>query len=183
MADGPSMHRFIVTGVTVVACAAALAAQQPTTTPPSGALARAGATPPALAGPSQSFFAVIQGSAVTSSNAAIAGAPVRLRDIRFGRIIDSQTTDAAGHFTFRNVDPGAYVVELLGKDERPRAASNVINADAGQAISTIVRVSDNKPPGGFIHSGAPVALAVTAAAAAAGVLAITPGTAQDISPR
>src|SRR5689334_19965968 len=65
---------------------------------------------------------VISGNALTATNAPLSGAAVRLRDARYGRILDSQTTDAAGVFEFKPVDPGSYVVELLGNDQRVAAA-------------------------------------------------------------
>jgi len=174
------MHRFFVTGVVTIAYAVGLVAQQPA---PAGTLVRAEAQTRALPGTPQSVFAVVQGSAISAANTMIAGGVVRLRDIKFGRITDVQTTDTAGHFAFTSVDPGSYVVELLGKDERVLAASDIVTVEAGRNVSTIVRVPSNVAPGGFFHSGVPVAVAVAAAAAAAGVLAITPGSAPDMSPR
>jgi len=174
------MHRFLVAGFVTFAVAASVLAQQ---TPPAGTLVRAEPQARTLPGTPQSVFAVIQGSAISAANTMIAGGVVRLRDIKFGRITDVQTTDASGHFAFTSVDPGSYVVELLGKDEKVLAASDIVTVEAGRNMSTIVRVPSNTPPSGFFHGGVPVAVAVAAAAAAAGVVAITPGTTPDMSPR
>src|SRR5262245_22905203 len=57
---------------------------------------------------------LIQGNALTATNAALADAPVRLRDVRSGRIVASTRTDRSGLFSFRPVDPGSYIVELVG---------------------------------------------------------------------
>ena len=174
------MHRFLLAGFVTIAYAASLLAQQAA---PAGTLVRAEAQPRTLPGTPQSVFAVIQGSAISAANTMIAGGIVRLRDIKFGRITDVQTTDAAGHFAFTSVDPGSYVVELLGKDEKVLAASDIVTVEAGRNRSTIVRVPSNVPPSGFFSGGVPVAVAVAADAAAAGVLAVTPGSAPDMSPR
>ena len=44
----------------------------------------------------------IQGSVLTSSNGMLTDGTVRLRDARFGRIVDVTTTDKAGLFMFRH---------------------------------------------------------------------------------
>src|ERR687888_525147 len=59
-------------------------------------------------------FATIQGNALTANNGQLPNVTVRLRDARFGRIIAMQVTDKAGMFVFRDLDPGTYIVELLG---------------------------------------------------------------------
>src|SRR5579864_4855907 len=73
-------------------------------------VARAGAR-------SEAFSTTIQGNALTSTNGQLANTIVRLRDARFGRIIDSQLTDESGLFAFRTVDPGSYIVEIMGADQ------------------------------------------------------------------
>ncbi len=59
-------------------------------------------------------FATIQGNALDSRRGILPDSPVRLRDARSGRIIGAQRTDKSGQFEFRAVDPGSYIVELLG---------------------------------------------------------------------
>jgi hypothetical protein len=125
-----------------------------------------------LPGTRPNVFTTIQGNALNSTNGFLADAPVRLRDVRFGRIVDTTMTDKAGLFTFRNVDPGSYVVELVGKDQAILAASQVLNVDAGAAVSAVVKLPFRIPPfGGLLGHSAASALAVASVAAASGVLA------------
>jgi hypothetical protein len=102
----------------------------------------------------------------------MADAIVRLRDARAGRIVDTVTTDRTGLFAFRAVDPGTYIVELLGEDGRVLAASQMLNVSAGEVISALVKLPFRLPPfGGILGHSVPSAVAVTAAAVTSGVLA------------
>ena len=136
-----------------------------------------------LPGTRQSAFATIQGNALNSVNGPLPNNVVRLRDARFGRIVDTQTTDRSGLFTFQNVDPGSYIVELMGNDQTVLAAGQVLNVNAGDAASTLVKLPFRIPPFARVlgHS-APQAATVLSAAAAAGVLA-TKVTGDAVSPR
>src|SRR5256885_1460283 len=73
---------------------------RPTTPPRSGPV-----NPDArvLAGTGSDAFTTIQGSVLTSSNGMLTDGTVRLRDARFGRIVDVTTTDNAGVLVFRQV--------------------------------------------------------------------------------
>src|SRR5471030_1869113 len=66
-----------------------------------------------LPGTRAGVLSSIQGNAVSASNGSLADTLVRLRDARFGRIVDTVTTDKQGMFAFRGVDPGNYVVEVM----------------------------------------------------------------------
>src|SRR5262245_4681635 len=81
--------------------------------------------------------ASIQGNAVTSTNAPLVDSVVRLRDARSGRITASLRTDKAGLFSFDRVEPGSYIVELVGSDQHVLAASQILNVNAGDAISAV----------------------------------------------
>ena len=94
-----------------------------------------------LPGTRVDVFATIQGNALTTTDRALANAFVRLRDARAGHIVEWQVTDADGLFVFRSVNPGSYVVEILGLDESSvLAASQVLTAGAGQIVSAIVKL-------------------------------------------
>jgi hypothetical protein len=152
-----------------------------------------GVTPTVLPGTQESAFSVIQGNVLSSSNGPLADRIVRLRDARLGRIVDSQVTDRSGFFTFRAVDPGNFVVELVGNDQTVVAASQILNVNAGQAVSAVVRLPFRIPPfaGIFGHgageAGATIpsaAATVLSVAADAGVLAQNVvSTTPDMSPR
>jgi hypothetical protein len=88
----------------------------------------------------------IQGNALDSANSQLAYAGVRLRDARFGRIVDTQYTDNAGLFEFKGIEPGAYVVEILGTDQTILAASQLIIVDAGDSALALVKLPFKVPP-------------------------------------
>ena len=126
---------------------------------------------------SGSFSSTIQGHVLTSTNGAMPNVTVRLRDARFGRIVDTQLTDASGLFTFQNIEPGSYVVELMAADRSTiLTASQMIYVNAGDALSAVIKLPLRIPPfAGLMGSVSPSAAAVQAAAMS--VLAVTtPGT-------
>ena len=132
--------------------------------------ARAGA-PAVLPGTRETAFSKIQGSALDSTSGILPDSPGRLRDARLGRIIRTQRTDRSGVFEFRNVDPGSYIVELLGPTDSVLAASQLINVNAGEAVSAVVKLPFRLPPlGGLFGHTTAQAIAITSAAAATGVL-------------
>ena len=192
------MYRLLLAGVGVFAAASvSLSAQRPATAAAKAA-ARAtvqrGTTPTVLPGTPASAFTTIQGNALSSTNGQLANTIVRLRDARLGRIVDTQVTDRAGLFAFNAVDPGIYVVELVGNAQTVLAASQVLSANAGDVVSAIVRLPFRIPPSeGLLGHGASQAATISALAAASGVLAesavTTPAAAgasttlTDISPR
>ena len=59
------------------------------------------------------MLSTIQGNAVNSTNGALADTVVRLRDAR-SAASSRPTTDNAGLFAFQAVDPGSYIVEMMG---------------------------------------------------------------------
>lgn len=193
------MHRFVL-GICALVTALALPAHaQQAATPAArskavrarpaaaGAAGRVAATPTrsntplVLPGTPETAFTTIQGNALDSANQMLPDSPVRLRDARLGRIVDRQVTDKSGLFAFRTVDPGSYVVELLSSDNTVLAASQVLNVNAGEAVSAIVKLPFRIPPfGGLFGHSAAQALTVTSAAAATGVL--TQAATSDVSP-
>lgn len=140
------------------------------------------ATPAILPGTPATAFATIHVRAVSATNTALRGWLVRLRDVRFGRVIASHLTDEAGTFAFRDVDPGSYVIELLGANQSIQGTSALLNVDAGAVEFAVIRLPTR--PGAlaaFFDQGVAQAAIITAAAAAAGVLAVQSTT--DVSPR
>jgi hypothetical protein len=92
-------------------------------------------------------------------------------------------TDKAGLFVFRAVEPGSYIVELVGADQTVLAASDLLNVDAGDAVSAVVKLPFRLPPfGGLLGHTVASAAAIAATAAAAGVLA-APVTGEPVSAR
>jgi len=130
------------------------------------------AVPRVLPGTRESAFSTIKGNAIDSTDKALPHTLVRLRDASFGRIVDRQITDSTGLFGFRTVDPGPYVVELLGIDEKVLAASELLNVGAGEAVSVVVQLPIGISPFASVLGHADSrAGAVMAAAGDSGVLA------------
>jgi hypothetical protein len=179
------MHRNRLAAILLTVLMAGPAAGQP----PQGSPASAVSVP---RGAGVNVMTLIQGNAFTSTNAPLADTLVRLRNARTGRIVASTRTDRAGLFAFRPSDPGSYIVELVGpadpgnpgnNDQRVLAASEILNVDAGDAASVIVRLPFRlQPYAGVLGHTVASALLVTATAAAAGVLA-SQVAGEPVSPR
>src|SRR5581483_10042297 len=158
------MRRYIVVTAGVLVFGAIPINAQIVTAPTTTARAIPPRTPPRLLpGTRAGVFSTIQGNA------------------RLGQVIDAQTTDKAGLFTFRGIEPGSYIVELVGVDEAVLAASQILAANGADLISAIVKLPFRAPVlQRLIGDAVGSATAVTAQAASSGVLAAT--TTEPISP-
>jgi len=116
----------------------------------------------------------IQGNALDSTNGNLPNALVRLRDARFGRIVDTELTDKSGLFTFRTLDPGSYIVEVIGNDSSVLAASEILNIEAGEIVSAIVQLPFAAPTFTALigTNTLATATAIVTEAAATGVVAV-----------
>lgn len=156
-----------------------LAAQQPTAV---ATMVRAGSSSTVVAKAMvqrahADAFTMIQGNALNSTNGAMNDVLIRLRDARFGRIVDTQLTDKSGLFSFKAIDPGTYIVEMISNDESAvLAASQLLNVNAGEAVSAVVKLPFRVPPFAGIlgTSSTPTASVLTAQAAAGSIAAIVP---------
>ncbi len=116
----------------------------------------------------------IQGTAVNWTNSAMANTPIRLRDARLGRILDSVMTDRFGSFEFDSLEPGSYVVEMMSPSrDTVLAATPIINVGSDQRVAALVKLPARPSVGGAFGTSLASVLAVTSAAVAAGVLATT----------
>src|SRR5581483_4507427 len=98
------MRRYIVVTAGVLVFGAIPINAQIVTAPTTTARAIPPRTPPRLLpGTRAGVFSTIQGNALSETNASLSNAVVRLRDARLGQVIDAQTTDKAGLFTFRGI--------------------------------------------------------------------------------
>ena len=167
------MHRlrmFVVCAL--VGFVPASGSAQPARTPGRSPVPVSGSLPGKAPGTGAARLTSVQGNALDSSNAALPDSQVRLRDARYGRVVDTQITDRAGLFAFGAIEPGTYVVELIGKDRKVAAASELLGVGAGEVVSTIVKLPFRVPPfGGVFGHTVQQSLAVMSAAAASGVLA------------
>ena len=184
----PRIMYLITVGWLVAATMHVAAQQQPNgaaAAVPRSTIARAMpariAPPKLLPGTRPNVFSIIQGNALTSTNAALTDATMRLRDARFGQIVETQRTDRAGLFTFPKVDPGIYIVEIIGLDQvSVLAASEVLTVGPGEAVSAVVKVPFNSQVIGIrgpLDRSTSSANVLTTQAASAGILATqAPGT-------
>lgn len=162
------MHRIILAVVTGVLLGTTFPAAQ--TASVSAARALPGTRPNVLG--------VIQGNALNSTNGPLADAILRLRDARNGRIVDSQVSDRDGLFIFKGVEPGSYIVEIVSRDQKTLAASEMLNVNGGERLSALVRLPMQHIPvaaavaAGIIGLSGPAIAAVTTAAGAAQILAV-----------
>ncbi len=153
-----------------------LSAQQQAVTTTARAVTTKAMSKAAAAKARQAGLTMIQGNALTSANGHLNGAVVRLRDARYGRIVDTQLTDETGLFAFKALDPGNYIIEVMSNDQTILAASQMMNVNAGEAVSAVVKLPFRIPPfaGLMGSSSTPSAAAVASQAAASSVLAIVP---------
>jgi hypothetical protein len=123
-----------------------------------------------------SALTTIQGNALDSSNGQLANVSVRLRDARFGRIVESQYTDQSGMFAFKPLEPGTYIVEIIANDESILAASQLLNVHGGETITAVVKLPFRVPPFANLMGTTPTPSAVGVAleAAATGITALVP---------
>jgi hypothetical protein len=158
----------------VVAGSWSVSGQQAGTVTPANAVRTA--VPRLLPSSRSGFLTIIQGNALTSSNGPMPNTLVRLRDARFGRVVDMQVTDKSGMFGFRVVDPGSYIVEMMANDQTLLAASQILNVNAGDAVSAIVKLPLRIPPfaGLLASTSAPTAALIASQAAATGIAAAVP---------
>jgi len=120
-----------------------------------------------------SSLTTIQGNALDATNGNLPNVVVRLRDARFGRIVDTEFTDKSGLFSFRTLDPGSYIVELMGNNSSVLAASQILNIEAGEIVSAIVQLPLLAPAFGVAGtSTVATAAAIVTEAAATGVVAV-----------
>lgn len=131
----------------------------------------------ALARAKANSLTTIQGNALSSTNGQLNGVMVRLRDARFGRIVETQLTDKSGLFAFKAIDPGSYIIEMMANDQSIMAASQLLNVNAGEAVSAVVKLPFRVPPfAGVLGSttSTPTAAAVATEAAVSSVAAVVP---------
>lgn len=114
----------------------------------------------------------IVGSAWNVDNSPIKFANLRLRDVVEGRIEALTKANEVGEFTFENVPPGSYVVELVNDAGKVETIGHVFTIAPGETVATFVRLSGRVPwITTFFKS---TAGAVAATAAGTGITALAP---------
>jgi hypothetical protein len=82
--------------------------------------------------------ASIAGTARTNAGRTLARTPVRLRNVVTNLIVGTTTSDDDGQFGFVGLQPGTYVVEVLGASGEIIGTSSAIGISAGAAIGGVV---------------------------------------------
>jgi hypothetical protein len=120
------------------------------------------------AGPAlESRSTSIIGTAWNADGSPIKGANLRLRNIVTGKVEAASKANDAGRFTFDNVEPGSYVVELVSDAGHVRTIGHTFTIAPGETVATFVRLTPKVPwTTAFFDS---TAGSVTSTAAIAGV--------------
>ena len=100
-------------------------------------------TPPSVVALGGRINAIV-GNARTALNAAVPFARLRLRNIATGEIEARATADEEGRFTFLDIMPSGYIVELLGPDGEVIATSEFVSVGLGDLRETTVRAADGQ---------------------------------------
>lgn len=117
-------------------------------------------------------FNGIIGSARTGLNAPVPFARLVLRNPVTGKIEARAVADDNGEFTFLDVEPNAYVVEMLGPEDAVFAASDPVTVNIGELREATVRLPAGREVLAALGTVAPTADQAIRAAATSGVNAV-----------
>ena len=135
---------------------------------------------------SQAQSGTIRGTARESDGDALDNETVRLRNVSTGQITATSTTTGNGSFTFANVPPGSYVVEVVDSTGRVIAASSALSLAAGATttitVTSAAGAAAAAAAGGGGLFGLGVAGTVIAVAAVAGIAIAIAAARGDSSP-
>ncbi len=97
----------------------------------------------ALGVPTASFAAARQAPGSISGIAKDAGGvplpnyTVRLRNVTTGQVAATTTTNGAGEFSFTNVNPGNYIIEIVDSNGKVVATSTTLSLAAGATLTGV----------------------------------------------
>lgn len=114
----------------------------------------------------------ILGAAWNADSTPIKGANLRLRNVVTGKISGVTKANESGQFTFENVDPGNYAVELVTDSGHIQTVGHVFTIAPGETVATFVRLGPKIPWAGAFFSNS--ASNVASTAATEGITAIKP---------
>lgn len=114
--------------------------------------------------------AKVLGVVWNADSTPVPNARVRLRNMTTGRMDATGVANQTGQFTFENLEPGSYVIELVDETGKVRALGQSFRIEAGETIATFVRLAASRPWfAGFFSNAAAAAIS---AASSAGVTAV-----------
>jgi hypothetical protein len=128
---------------------------------------------------------VLAGNAITSLNAPIPYARIVLRNVQTGEVLARAMSNAEGEFSFLDLDPNVYILELIGADGAVLGTSTVVGGMIrGEMRNVQVRVASaaaavRSAVGNTLAGTSPQA---TTLAAANGVTRTTTTQATAVSP-
>jgi hypothetical protein len=164
-------RRFLVLAIAVVTATVTVGAQS-TPAPRSHAGTTAAAAMPSTGS--------IVGTAWKGETTPYPQARIRLRNVQNGRGVARTDSDSTGRFRFFQVQPGAYVVELLSEQDKVLAVGDLFGVTAGTEATTLVRLSAKTQSfAGFFGNAAAAAIS---AASTLGVTAVG-STGRPVSPQ
>jgi hypothetical protein len=114
----------------------------------------------------------VLGAAWHHDNSPIKGANLRLRNVVSGKVLAVAKANDLGRFTFDNVEPGTYVVELVSDRGHVQTVSHVFTVAPGETVATFVRLGTHTTWTGAFFSN--TAGAIVATAATEGITALAP---------
>jgi hypothetical protein len=161
------MHRFFVIAIALVMATVTGGAQSaPATQSAPAARPRADAT----AGAAMASTGTIVGTSWKGETTPYPQARIRLRNLETGRGVARTDSDSTGRFRFFQVQPGAYVVELLSEQDKVLAVGDLFGVVAGAEATTLVRLNSKTTwVSGFFGNAAAAAIS---AASTLGVTAV-----------
>jgi hypothetical protein len=124
---------------------------------------------------------MVSGAAFHADNTPIPRAKLRLRSIESGAIAGATDANGAGQFVFKDMVPGIYIVELVSTNARILAISNALAIARGESLTTFVR--ETSRPASLRDLFANSSVAISSAAAAMGVTAVSPQAIRPASPQ
>ena len=128
------------------------------------------------AGPAQTpSSASVSGTASDINGHVTANTAVQLRSASTGQLAGRTTTNASGQFSFAGLNPGTYVVEVVGATGQIVGTSGSIAVGAGAAVtgvSVTTSLATKVAAGGFASHHVALILGAAAAAGVAGGIAM-----------
>jgi hypothetical protein len=97
---------------------------------------------------------------------------VRIRNVQTGQLIGTTTSNGEGQFTFTDLSPAQYVIEVVDPSGTVIGTSPAVAAVAGAAVGMIVQASAAAAGGGGSFFGSSLGF-VTIAAVGAGFAGVT----------